>query len=477
MDAWIKPRVWSLIPLAIGLNVVGGQLAQILRLPIYLDSLGTILVGLLGGALAGGLTGGISTLVIALAGNLIYAPFALVAMVVGALSGLLTDSRVLRSRFLVLAWGFLIGVVAAACSAPISAYFFDGVTGSTNDLIVIFFRALGFEEESAVFAQALLVDPLDKMLSLFLVVQLLQHMPGKTLALFRSDLGSLGFKDRSCDPMEGLVQPEKASAQSVPQFSYKTPPSSLFIEGEGLLYRLSPMIKLGLLFLVTVANIVNSDVILGLYCALFILLLLDSKILNNFAQFALYCWVPFLVSVIFVQALFNDPDSTLSLGSWQIEYSLQGIRYGAFKALRFLVFFAAVFALLHTTRHRHLGHLLTRLGVPKKIGFVVLSSLSSIAGLIRYLTVIQNAQTVRGLPPAQSLKQRFIRFVGYIIPLTQRLLQDVASRSVSLYGRGFQAEGRGTPYRPFSHQGQWVYWICFLFLALLQYADFMKGSV
>ena len=47
-------RVIVLIPVAIAINIVIGYLTQsVLKLPVYLDSIGTILVGVLAGPLAG----------------------------------------------------------------------------------------------------------------------------------------------------------------------------------------------------------------------------------------------------------------------------------------------------------------------------------------------------------------------------------------------------------------------------------------
>ena len=46
------------MPVAIAINIVLGYTVQnVLKLPIYLDSIGTILVGVLAGPLAGALTG------------------------------------------------------------------------------------------------------------------------------------------------------------------------------------------------------------------------------------------------------------------------------------------------------------------------------------------------------------------------------------------------------------------------------------
>ena len=51
-------RTIVLMPIAIALNIILGQtVAAAIKLPIYLDSIGTILVGVLAGPLAGALTG------------------------------------------------------------------------------------------------------------------------------------------------------------------------------------------------------------------------------------------------------------------------------------------------------------------------------------------------------------------------------------------------------------------------------------
>jgi energy-coupling factor transport system substrate-specific component len=51
---------WVLIPVAIAINVVIGQIVVLLKLPVYLDSIGTVLVGVLAGPWAGALTGTLS---------------------------------------------------------------------------------------------------------------------------------------------------------------------------------------------------------------------------------------------------------------------------------------------------------------------------------------------------------------------------------------------------------------------------------
>ena len=49
-----------LIPIGVAVNFIGGQIAILLRLPLYLDSIGTIVVGALCGGIPGVIVGVIS---------------------------------------------------------------------------------------------------------------------------------------------------------------------------------------------------------------------------------------------------------------------------------------------------------------------------------------------------------------------------------------------------------------------------------
>ena len=79
----------ALIPLAIAINIAGGQLVTVLKLPIYLDSIGTVLTGALLGPWIGLITGLLSNTIWTLLGlNQFALTFAPVAGVIGLLAGL-----------------------------------------------------------------------------------------------------------------------------------------------------------------------------------------------------------------------------------------------------------------------------------------------------------------------------------------------------------------------------------------------------
>jgi hypothetical protein len=97
-------RTYLLMALGIAVNIILGQtVASALKIPIYLDSIGTILVGVLAGPVAGAVTGGL--------GNILWsyvipppfqyqpaAAFAITAVAIGVIAGLVGRAGLLRPR-------------------------------------------------------------------------------------------------------------------------------------------------------------------------------------------------------------------------------------------------------------------------------------------------------------------------------------------------------------------------------------------
>jgi len=97
-------RVIVMIPIAIAINIILGQTVGVaLKIPVYLDSIGTILVGVLAGPIAGALTGALANLIWTYVlpppfQSAYAAPFFIVAVEIGLLAGIFGRLGFFRSR-------------------------------------------------------------------------------------------------------------------------------------------------------------------------------------------------------------------------------------------------------------------------------------------------------------------------------------------------------------------------------------------
>jgi hypothetical protein len=78
---------WVLMPVAIAINIAIGQIVVLLKLPVYLDSIGTVLVAAVCGPWAGALTGALSNTIWGLAIDPNALPWWPVAFFIGCCYG------------------------------------------------------------------------------------------------------------------------------------------------------------------------------------------------------------------------------------------------------------------------------------------------------------------------------------------------------------------------------------------------------
>ncbi len=176
----------ALMPIAIVINIALGYMVNTLKVPfLYLDSIGTILVGVLAGPLAGGITGALANVVwsLILADRSIVG-FAPVAFLIGVLAGIFGARAWLRKWHLALLAGIITGLVGAIISAPIATFLYGGVTGAGTDLLVATFLQTTNDILSASFLQGLITEFVDKPLSYFLVFLILRNLPRRLLVRF-----------------------------------------------------------------------------------------------------------------------------------------------------------------------------------------------------------------------------------------------------------------------------------------------------
>ncbi len=169
-----------LMSIAIVINIVAGQLVSMLKLPIFLDSIGTVLVGLLAGPWAGGLTGLLTNLIWGMITSPVAAAFSPVAMAIGIVAGLCAKYGMFRTWWLAIISGVIIAVFNAVVAVPIRLYMFGGITGSGADFITSYMLALGRDLFGSVVVTVFTSNLIDKVVTAVLAWGIVKALPART---------------------------------------------------------------------------------------------------------------------------------------------------------------------------------------------------------------------------------------------------------------------------------------------------------
>ncbi len=174
-----------LIRLGVAVNLVIGQIVAALLLPIYLDSIGTMLVAALIGpraAIATGLTSQVLGAV--LSGNFTWLPFGVIQVLIAVYAAGAARVGALKRLRTALPAGFLLGLLGGVAAAPIAYYLFGGATAGGVTALTTAMRAVGVPLQLAVFISSISSDLVDKTIAFGLVCLILRNLPGHLAARF-----------------------------------------------------------------------------------------------------------------------------------------------------------------------------------------------------------------------------------------------------------------------------------------------------
>lgn len=169
-----------MIPIGIAINFVGGQIALLLKLPIYLDSIGTILVGALCGGLPGALVGLLSNAINSITSPPTFA-YAILNVAFGLLAGYFSRIGVFRVLWKTLLSSLAFAFIGGFCGALITIWVFGGLAVGGGALVVGALTAMGMDLTAANFAAQLPMDVLDKVPTVLIVYAILRGIPRRLL--------------------------------------------------------------------------------------------------------------------------------------------------------------------------------------------------------------------------------------------------------------------------------------------------------
>lgn len=174
----------SFIAFCAALNAGVGFLVHSLKLPIYLDSVGTVLAAVLIGPIPGAVAGVLALLIISITTAPTAIAYSGTAVLIAVCSAFFTRFKFLANMRGTLFWGFLLGVIAALASVPVTVYVFRGATLAGADIFTVLFKATGMSLHVSVILGGLLTDTVDKLATALLCFCLIKAMPARLTSHF-----------------------------------------------------------------------------------------------------------------------------------------------------------------------------------------------------------------------------------------------------------------------------------------------------
>ncbi len=169
--------VVAVVPVAAALNIVGGYINSVLKLPVFLDMIGTMVTAVILGPWWGALVGAVTNIVNSFISGPISLPFAVVNVV-----GALVWGYAYMFGWMKKEWGFflvnvLVAVVCSTFAVPIYVFIFGGATGHFSDVMTAAFLAMGQNLIVSVFSSNILVSLADKIISGYVGLAIIAALP------------------------------------------------------------------------------------------------------------------------------------------------------------------------------------------------------------------------------------------------------------------------------------------------------------
>jgi len=174
---------WLLIPVGVALDFALAALNTALKLPLFLDSVGHILAGLLGGPVIGGITGFLGVLT-----NVTFQPAAIVwcfqGATIGIVVGLLAQAGMFKGIRRSIISTLLVIATSVLLSSVISLIVYGGIDGYTISFLRAALANMGWPMTSAVVLTSVVVELVDKTISVGLPLLVIAGMSNRLLNQF-----------------------------------------------------------------------------------------------------------------------------------------------------------------------------------------------------------------------------------------------------------------------------------------------------
>jgi energy-coupling factor transport system substrate-specific component len=171
-----KTFMMIMCAIAIAMNIVLGIFASSLKLPIFLDVIGTIFIAVYFGPMYGATVGGLTNLITGVIFSPRDIPFLLVNVSVGLIVGFIAKKYKFNFKTAIVT-GIILSIVCPLIGTPIGIWIYGGLTGTGTDFLFVWLQQVGHSIFVSSFIAKITSNLVDKIGSCILVWSLIKAMP------------------------------------------------------------------------------------------------------------------------------------------------------------------------------------------------------------------------------------------------------------------------------------------------------------
>lgn len=218
--------------------------------------------------------------------------------------------------------------------------------------------------------------------------------------------------------------------------------TSNYIAKDTPIDRMDPMVKIYAVFCLGLSALVFPHYAMGyaLVAVLFVVAAV-AQLFSKFAKFMIAFAIPITVMLLFIQGLYSPKNVTVIADFGFAQLGLEGVEYALKIVGTLLVFLGAFYLMTTTTYTGKLVAALVHSGMNMKIGYLILASLNVVPQMQRRMSIIQEAQTARGVETQGGILSRIKAYLPLLGPVVMSSFTDAQERGMTLETRGFGLKG------------------------------------
>lgn len=421
----LSAAVIVLIPACIGINYLGKLFASFLKLPLWLDSIGTCIGAALGGPIIGAICGAANNLIYGFTtGDNITLVYALTSLFIGLVVGIMARIGFMKTFPKALLTACAGGLAAVVVSTPLNILFWGGTTGNVwGDAVFAATQAAKLPLTLGSLLDEIVVDVPDKLITLIIVFLILKGLPKKLTTLYDTE-----------ETIESL------------DLFMKT--ISLYTNNGSWLTQLHPFTKLWYLAAAICIPLLTGS--LWGFAAMIVIsfaLLKSGRLIKKALPLIAFSFT-IILTIFLIHGLVNQQNKNVLFAIGFLRFYKEGLLYAAHIGLNILNMLLSFAIVVLSTRPSELVDELERKGISPRFGYIINSVFQIIPQMMGTMHTITDAQRSRGMETEGNLLVRIKAFLPLISPVVMSALTATRERAIALEVRGFGAKGTKTWLHP-----------------------------